>query len=65
MVIARMFVLNMNLQTYAGTSCADDGGVAKDADDRGYNKAEYVLEDKERVSCVVQRLLCMARQPDQ
>lgn len=41
-----------------------DGDIAED-DDGAYDEAEYAQEDGDRVSCVIQRVLCTAQQSDQ
>lgn len=37
----------------------DERGVAEDEDDGEYDEAEYAHENGERVSCMVQRILCV------
>src|SRR4051812_35871319 len=42
----------------------DEEDIAEE-DEGGYEEPEYAHEDADRVSCVVQRILCAAKQPDQ
>lgn len=42
-----------------------DKGDETVAEEEGDGEYEYAQEDGERVSCIVQRLLCAAQQPDQ